>query len=205
MRDEEKDSPRHPVMDWDQIYAGGRYRDYWEISHPSPELVTYLACRPREGKGVALDLGCGTGKEAIFLAQCGYRVHGIDFSIKAIELARVAAARAGTSVTWHHGDVLDLPFADHGFDLIIDRGCFHHIPERDRPTYAGEVMRVLKAGGEFLLRGSSRAVLPFVPVTPESVCSHFGSRLVSGPVLPIHLMTGGGLIEAVICLLKKPV
>lgn len=49
-------------------------------------------------------------------------------------------------------DVLELPFAQAGFDVVLDRGCFHYLRAADWPRYAVEVRRVLRPGGRFLWR-----------------------------------------------------
>ena len=68
--------------------------------------------------GRALDVGCGEGADAIWLAQAGWTVSAVDVSSVAVDRAREAAQRAGVSVDWLVGDVLVLPFEAGSFDLI---------------------------------------------------------------------------------------
>ncbi len=133
-------------------YADGTYR-WWHLSRPSPELAAALGdgWLPRGGRG--LDVGCGLGTEAGYLAAAGWRVAGIDLSRTA--LVRAAAGHA--DVAFVRADVRALPFAPGGFDAAVDRGCFHYLPAADRPRYSSELRRVLRPGGKLLLRAGLRA------------------------------------------------
>jgi SAM-dependent methyltransferase len=68
--------------------------------------------------GRALDVGCGEGADAIWLARTGWSVTAIDISDVAISRARQAAKRAGVAVNWVRGDALQTPFAAGAFDLV---------------------------------------------------------------------------------------
>jgi SAM-dependent methyltransferase len=142
---------------WDRSYRDGSHREHWEAPAVPPELVELVAgSEPRSGSDPlsALDLGCGTGLEAVYLARHGYRVLGVDTSHVALELARGRAAESGVEAQWCVASVLVLPVAGGSFDLVTDRGCYHLFGPEDRPGYAAEVTRVLRPGGRFLLRGA---------------------------------------------------
>jgi ubiquinone/menaquinone biosynthesis C-methylase UbiE len=100
----------------------------------------------------AIDVGCGTGGDAVFLAGLGITTTGVDVSGEALDRARERAAAGGVDVTWIEASALDLPIADASIDLMTDRGCLHHIDERDRGRYASEAARVLRPGGALLIR-----------------------------------------------------
>jgi len=97
----------------------------------------------------AIDLGCGTGINAIALAQRGFDVYACDISPKAIELAKARAAAAGCeSITFDVVDVLDgWPIDDGSVDFVFDRGCFHSVHGDERDVFARRVADALKAGG----------------------------------------------------------
>lgn len=140
---------------WDRCYRDGSHREHWEApTVPSElvELVEETASRGAADSTAALDLGCGTGLEAVFLARNGHRVIGIDTSLTALALARERAAESNVEVRWCRGSALDLPLDDRSVGLVTDRGCFHLFEPEDRPRYAAEVSRVLRPGGRFLLR-----------------------------------------------------
>ncbi|MCW2959823.1 MAG: methyltransferase [Thermoleophilia bacterium] len=100
----------------------------------------------------ALDLGCGTGADAVFLAEQGIETSGLDMSTTALALAKERAERHGVRIEWLQGDVLQLPLEDGCMDLVLDRGCLHHVAVSDQATYATEVARVLRPGGTLLVR-----------------------------------------------------
>lgn len=139
--------------DWDRAYREGRHTHMWDTPWPSPELAGALAVLPNRGR--AVDLGCGTGSDAILLAQRGLDVVGIDLSGTAVAMAKAKARAAMVSVDWAVGDVLDLPMQDSTVDLATDRGCLHYLEDTHRTRYAHELARVLRPGGLVLVRGMS--------------------------------------------------
>lgn len=192
------------AVDWDAAYRTGRYRDYWDLEFPSPELAGYLAARDGAQLGSALDLGCGSGKDAVLLATLGFATTGLDISPRALEIAAEHAAGQGVTVRWLEGDVLALPCADESFDLITDRGCFHHLSTDQRLTYVREVDRVLRPGGELLLRGCRRDQFPFVAVLAEDIARFFASdRFKPGPVIALPLVTDARPLPGNACVVRK--
>jgi ubiquinone/menaquinone biosynthesis C-methylase UbiE len=139
---------------WDRSYRAGDHLEHWEPPAVPPELVAALASGLVRGGQTALDVGCGTGAEAVFLAGAGVSVLGVDASPVALALAARRAAAAGVTVDWRLGDATRLPVADKAVDLVLDRGCLHVIARRRRKLYAKEVARVLRPGGALLLRGA---------------------------------------------------
>ena len=100
-------------QDWDQRYATTEL--VWGAG-PNRFLVSEVADLT---PGRALDLGCGEGRNAIWLAELGWRVTGVDFSEIGLDKARRMAADRGVEVTWVRGDLLDYQ-PDYGaFDLVI--------------------------------------------------------------------------------------
>lgn len=132
-------------------YADGTCR-WWHLSRPSPELISALGDDWLPPGGRVLDIGCGLGSEAGYLALAGWQAAGIDLSETAI--ARAAAGHRDAAFAL--ADARRLPFRQHCFDAALDRGCFHYLPPPDRPVYADELRRVLKPGGKLLLRASLR-------------------------------------------------
>lgn len=145
--------------------------------------------------GILLDLGCGTGQEAVWLAARGYRVVGVDGSREALALARRRAEEAGVKVEWRHASVLDLPLDDGTVAFALDRGCFHAIAPEDRDDYASEVTRVLASGAHLLLRGAAEEddEAGLWAVDAASLARYFpGKSFTHGPLEPMTLAAGAG-------------
>ncbi|WP_316525674.1 class I SAM-dependent methyltransferase [Kitasatospora brasiliensis] len=192
------------TMDWDRAYRAGDHHQYWELSACSPDLVGFLAAMPAAEGARALDLGCGTGWDTVALARAGYRAGGVDISPEAIALAVQRAAELGLDIDLSVGDVRRLDLPDEEFELLVDRGCFHHLGPEDRDRYVAEVARLLRPGGLLYLRGSRGGTFPFKPVDAPSVARHFPSDLFStGPLIPFQLHTDVLKIEANAVLLRR--
>lgn len=162
------------ALNWDEIYRNTPLADlHWNPGEPD-ELLQEAVASGWLGGETALDLGCGQGTDALYLASRGYRVTGLDLSAVACDIARRQAEERGLQgVSFLVGNALATPFADGSFDVVSDRGCFHHIALRDRDAYAREVARVLRPGGAYLYRNfcfrSQFRVSPAELLTEEAV------------------------------------
>lgn len=144
-------------LSWDETYATTDYRDLpWFSPRPSAWLVEAVKSRWVRPPARLLDLGCGAGTNALWMARQGFNVTGLDLAPTAIDRARERARRAKVDVDFGEGDVLDLPFGPASFDVATDIGCFHALPLARRRDYAAEVARVLRPEGVFLLRWIGR-------------------------------------------------
>src|SRR5437879_3496719 len=118
---------------WDKRYREGE--SPWDTGRPSSELVRVV----RE-EGIApcraLELGCGTGASAVWLAQQGFDVTALDLSPMAIERAQHRADDAGVRVHFLAADVLQpLPELTGPFDFFFDRGCYHAVRRENVTAY----------------------------------------------------------------------
>ena len=137
----------HP--DWNESYAG----DFipWDSGEPDPHLVQAV----QQGlipRGRALEIGCGTGTNAVWLAQQGYEVAASDIAARAIELARAKAkAAAVTRCTFEARDFLaGEPLRDTA-QFVFDRGTFHVFDEAAQQTeFASRVAGLLAPEGVWL-------------------------------------------------------
>lgn len=120
----------------------------WDTGITPPEVMAFLNSHP---PGRALDLGCGTGTNAITLAQYGWQVIGVDFVGSAIRRAKRKALQAGVKIEFHKADVTRLIGISGPFDLVLDIGCFHNLLLPERNTYVHNLSRFLASGGVFLL------------------------------------------------------
>ena len=154
----------------------------WDTNVTPPELVRAVEGPDALPPGRALDLGCGTGTNAIYLARHGWEVVGVDFVDKAIRQARKKAAQAGVEVRFYAGDVTRLEKIKGltgSFDLVLDIGCLHSLTPEGRARYAAGMVNLLRSGGTFLLyawgpcpgRGGDRGL------SPEQVRASFAPHL----------------------------
>ncbi len=146
-----------PSATTNQSEAYGRFlarydeeRVPWDAPTPPPEIEALPASLP---PGRALDLGCGYGRTAIYLARFGWRVVGVDFIPKAIDVARERALAAGVDdrVAFHVASAAKLDFLTPPFDLAIDIGCVHSFDEPMLLAYRDELARLLRPDGLYVL------------------------------------------------------
>ncbi len=191
---------------WDRAYRAGDHLEHWEAPSVPAELAALLASGCARRGDTALDVGCGSGQEAVFLAAAGMQVIAVDSSLPALELARERAAAAGVSLDLRAGSAFDLPVASDSIDLVLDRGCLHGIDREDRPDYAAEIARVLAPGGLFLLRGAQHddEERGLVGIGAEEIDRLFPApELTRGPVVPIDLQAAAGDLRANLAVLRS--
>lgn len=99
--------------------------------------------------GRALDVGCGNGRNSIYLASKGFHMRGVDLSEQAIAWAREMSAQKSQQVQFVCGSIFENVPAARSLDFVYDSGCFHHLPPHQRRQYAALVANALKTGGHF--------------------------------------------------------
>lgn len=117
----------------------------WDIGRPQPEVVRLA----EEGEivGDVLDVGCGTGENALYLAGRGHAVVGVDASPLAVERARAKAVARGLPAAFLAADALDLGRIRRRFETVLDCGLFHVLAPEERRQYAHSLCEVLSPGG----------------------------------------------------------
>jgi SAM-dependent methyltransferase len=121
----------------------------WVIG-PRSELVQLVESQ-RIVPCRAIDLGCGTGDNAIFLAQSGFSVTGVDFSKEAIATARDKAVAANVSVDFHVDDLTCLSYDYGTFDLLVDYGTLDDLNLANRDQYLASILPLTRPCSLFLL------------------------------------------------------
>jgi SAM-dependent methyltransferase len=121
----------------------------WEIGRPQPEIVRLAD--ERAFRGSVLDVGCGTGENALYVAGFGNEVWGIDGAPLAIERAQRRADARGIGATFVVGNALALTDLGRTFDTAIDSGLFHVFPDDDRERYVRGLAAVVNPGGRFFM------------------------------------------------------
>jgi cyclopropane fatty-acyl-phospholipid synthase-like methyltransferase len=158
-------------LSFDLSYLLGRTP--WDTGVSPPELLAFLDATP---PGRALDLGCGTGTNAITMARRGWQVTAVDLSRRAIRAARRKARAAGLEIDFRLGDA-SMPEGICGpFDMALDIGCFHSLSASGQARYADTLSRLLRPGAVFLLYGHLRPDPqdPWTWLTPDNRTRLFG-------------------------------
>ena len=163
---------------YQRLKAEGAYgwtpeQDHTQMVHPRIlQAIDQLSIPP--GSPI-LDLGCGTGDIAIWLALQGYEAYGIDIAPSAIAWANEKAQAQGSQVQFTIGSVLDLAaYQDDFFRLVVDGRCLHCIIGPDRAATLASVYRVLQPGGGILVQCMCGEVMDKSPMKanfdPVSCC-----------------------------------
>lgn len=116
----------------------------WVIGHPQPAVVSLVARGALKGK--VLDVGSGTGHNAVYVASHGAAVTGVEYVPRAVEMARALAASQKVSAVFTVGDALSLSGLDTDFDVAYDTGVFHIFSDEDRLRYRDAVAARLVSG-----------------------------------------------------------
>jgi SAM-dependent methyltransferase len=139
---------------WDAPYRNEQLPG-WDVGRPCSHLakaVENKIFRP----GRAIVFGCGSGTNAIYLASKGFEVTGVDVAPTALTIAAEKAQKAGVEVDWMLADVVTLPKLP-PYDLIFDRGCYHHICQYDSPGYVESLRRLSRTGTRAMILAGSPA------------------------------------------------
>jgi SAM-dependent methyltransferase len=156
----------------------------WDTGVVATELREIVEGQSAQPAGRALDIGCGTGTQAVYLAGHGWEVTGIDAIDRPLRKARARAAASGAVVDWIRGDVTrlgDLGLRP-GFVLFFDRGCFHGLSGPERAEYASGVTSLAAPGATLLMMSFARNDVRIGPGgadEPEIVETFTGWELVS--------------------------
>lgn len=148
--------PRSLVPMFEKTY---RETDYRTLPWFSPRPPAWVARAVRQGwvhRGRSLDLGCGAGTLALWLARNGFQATGLDASASAIAIANRRRPRGRRNPEFRVASALDPPFPAGRFDLATDIGLLHTLSPAQRRRYARGLSRVLRPGGDYLLTAFAR-------------------------------------------------
>lgn len=143
-------------VNWEEHYQADDGPLPWDIGTPSPDLVNYFEGL-REPPVQVLEIGCGTGTNALWMAEKGSKVLATDISPTAIEKARKKQEESGVGVDFRVSNILEeAPLEDSSVDFVFDRGVYHTMSLDSRPMFINAVANILRSGGHWLcLAGSA--------------------------------------------------
>ena len=133
-------------MSFDSAYVG---TPPWDIGAAQPALAELAESGAFVGR--VLDVGCGTGEQALLAARMGLDATGIDSSPRAIAVALEKAETRGLTVRFLVGDALELGRLGEEFDTVVDSGLFHVFDDTDRGRYVESLRAATAPGGHLLL------------------------------------------------------
>ena len=143
------DNPFKQAAGFDKVYnrPGMAFGD-----QPEPELQKFVSSTAARGK--ALDLGCGDGRHALFLAKQGFHVTGVDLSEVAIKkLGKISKSqKLDTALELYHLDARDFNYPSDSFDLVVAVTLFDHVTKKDVRPLFNKVERSLKTGGILFIK-----------------------------------------------------
>jgi SAM-dependent methyltransferase len=142
----------------------------WDVGQAQPCVMELEALGGLTGE--VLDIGCGLGDNAIFLASRGHSVTGLDGSAAAIEQARERAAQAGVEVRFAVADATNLTGYDGQFDTVVDSALYHCLEDDGRQAYAAGLYRATRPGARWHLycfsEGNVNGLVAPMGAVPES-------------------------------------
>jgi ubiquinone/menaquinone biosynthesis C-methylase UbiE len=125
----------------------------WDIGRAQPAFVELA--NAGQIKGSVLDVGCGTGDNALEMAERGHEAWGIDIVPMAIDQAKAKARLRGIEATFLVGDALEAEHLNRTFDTVLDCGLFHTFSDPERVLYEQQLAKVLPPGGVLHLMAMS--------------------------------------------------
>jgi SAM-dependent methyltransferase len=132
-------------LTWDERWKSADGRAQWLT--PEPFVTAFAGTLPEPGRKRALDLGCGVGRHALYLAGLGFDTHALDGSAAGVAHLNAEAARNGLPVRASVGMMTALPYPDAHFDYVLSYNVIYHGDPDVIGATVAEIRRVLKPGG----------------------------------------------------------
>jgi SAM-dependent methyltransferase len=138
---------REPKPFWEDFYSDRTKEIPFFLNCPDENLVGYFdeGLKPEK----ALEIGCGAGRNAIFMAQQGCNLDALDISQNAIDWGKERAEEAGVNVSFRCENLFEFSFAPNSYDFIYDCGLLHHLAPHRRLSYLEVLKKALKPNGYF--------------------------------------------------------
>jgi len=154
--------PSQSITQYDDRYRTEEY--YWGLI-PNSLCYDIMRLKPPTKSYRVLDIGCGEGKDAVFLARNGYRVTAFDASESGLSKAKMLADRCGVQVDFFKADIKDFK-PEEQFDIVFSSGVFHYIPAELRANIIASLKTHTALGGIHAINVFVRK--PFIPLPPDA-------------------------------------
>jgi SAM-dependent methyltransferase len=138
--------PRQGSQGFDAMYAS---RPPWDIGRPQPAFQELAAAGALRGR--VLDVGCGTGEQALMAAELGLEATGVDAAPSAIRIAEGKAQERRLEVRFLVWDALGLASLGEQFDTVLDSGLFHVFDDQERRRYVEALRAAVPPGGRYFM------------------------------------------------------
>jgi len=153
-----------PSSFYDDKYAGETY--YWGRAPSTMARRILEFIRPTEDfHPLLLDIGCGEGRDAVHFARLGFRVVGLDSSLRGLEKTRQLAAEFGVHVQTLHADIKAWE-PDGSYDVLFSTGALQYLPPAIRPLRFRQYKEATTPGGIHVF--SAFVDKPFIPPAPDA-------------------------------------
>jgi len=149
------------LTEYDKRYNAAGY--YWGLT-PNNLCYEIMRLKPPTKPYKVLDIGCGEGKDAVFLARNGYNVTAFDISEQGLSKARKLADHCGVKVDFFKADIRDFRL-ETDFDIIFSSGVFHYIPQEQRSNVIESLKKHTTSNGINVINVFVRK--PFIPLPPD--------------------------------------
>ena len=178
---------------WNRRWAGERAS---AATTPSTFLIAETESLP---PGRALDVACGAGRNAVWLARRGWRVTGVDFSEVALRAARDLAAGSGVEIEWVEADAVTWAPPGRAYDLVTV--MYLQLPAHERQVALAHAAAAVRPGGTLLVVGHDRLNLTEgsggptqadVLFTPDDVVAEIGDLAIEKALRVRRAVDGGG-------------
>jgi len=143
---------------WNNIYKKeGTDYSYYNIVEPHKDMPKVAELFRKNGVKRVLDLGCGAGRNLVYLARNGFEMYGLDIAPEGLKIIRESLDKEGLNSELRMGDVYGrLPYPDGFFDAVISVQVLQHNTEEMIKSSIGEILRVLRPGGMVFVTLSGR-------------------------------------------------
>lgn len=139
---------REPAHFWDEFFSDRDKSVPIFVNAPDENLVSYVETG-RISAGKVLELGCGPGRNSIYLAEHGFEVDAVDLSKTSLDWAKERADERNLTINFIHQNIFDFTSEQGKYEFIYDSGCFHHIAPHRRMSYIDIIENSLKDEGYF--------------------------------------------------------